>query len=321
MTGVLLSGEKGSGKTLLGKKLAVDLLTRNNQPIITVDFGVSGQMFASFLQRIGQPITLFFDEFEKIYNEESQNGLLSLLDGVYPVKMLAILTTNDNSRLSQPLLNRPGRIFYKIDYNGLDFSFVKDYVEENLANKENVNDFLRLATMVELNFDQMKALVEEMNRYDETVLEAVQMLNVDMESDYATFDLKALVLDGKNISADRFATTYLDTALSLDEDEDDDSNIQIGYWDPNPENLTGAEIYAKSEKVLKEHIYTVQNVFGYRCNFSSHEAVKGIPRVATLNKGAAKMSVRPNGMIDMVDSVSGVTISISRKKLSNRKGF
>ena len=107
VTGILLSGEKGSGKTLLGMKVALELLEMG-QPMIAVNIGISGDQFNIFLQKLGQPVTLFFDEFEKTYgSEESQNGLLTLLDGVYPIKMLAILTTNDSSKMTAPMIDRP----------------------------------------------------------------------------------------------------------------------------------------------------------------------------------------------------------------------
>ena len=119
VTGMLLTGEKGSGKTLLGKKVALDL-KEQGQPIIVVNIPISGDSFGIFLQKLGKPVTLFFDEFEKVYNHpEYQNGLLTILDGVYPIKMLAILTSNDSTKMISPLIDRPGRVYYKIDYKGL----------------------------------------------------------------------------------------------------------------------------------------------------------------------------------------------------------
>lgn len=333
VTGVLLSGDKGAGKTLLGKKLAKKLLDEEQQPILTVDFPVSGQDFASFLQRLGQPVTLFIDEFEKIYDEGSQNGLLSLLDGVYPIKMLCILTTNDSSALTDPLLNRPGRVYYKLDYDGLDFGFIKDYVTDTLANKEHLSDFLRLATMVELNFDQLKALVEEMNRYDEPVLDSIQMLNISMDSNYVSMDVKHLELNGEPIHHERLATTYIDTDLDF-EDDHENGVVQIGYWDDNPTGMSGQEFYNGVSIDNDEHphfnknvpvecrefdIYAYMSVFGHRLNIRSTEPMKGMPRIARMN--TVDMEVRPNGLIDMKDEERKVVLTVKKRSYSTRKSF
>jgi SpoVK/Ycf46/Vps4 family AAA+-type ATPase len=181
VTGVLLCGEKGSGKTLLGKKVALDLLAEG-QPIIVVNMAMAGDMFGTFLQRLKKPVTLFFDEFEKIYPPKSQEGLLTLLDGVYPFKGLAILTSNSSENMADALKNRPGRIFYSLTYDGLDYQFAEEYAAEKLKDKSKLEEVMRLVTLATINFDQLKALIEEMNRYNEGAVSAVQMLNIDVSA-------------------------------------------------------------------------------------------------------------------------------------------
>lgn len=65
-TGVLLSGTKGSGKTLLGKKLAID----SGLPIIIIDASYDDVDFLSFIlsSEFGD-VCIFIDEFEKLYDE------------------------------------------------------------------------------------------------------------------------------------------------------------------------------------------------------------------------------------------------------------
>ena len=198
-TGVLLGGEKGSGKTLLAKSISLSLLTMDI-PTIIINTNHCGEAFNTFIQTMEQPAVIIFDEFEKIYNAQEQEHVLTLLDGVYPTKKLFILTVNDKWRIDQHMRNRPGRIFYALEFDGLDKSFVQEYAEENLNNKGQVGSVVTVASLFEkFNFDMLKAIIEEMNRYGETAQEAIAMLNTKPEgSDYQTFDI-TLIRDGKEV--------------------------------------------------------------------------------------------------------------------------
>lgn len=181
-TGVLLAGEKGSGKTLLGKKISVELIGQEI-PTVIINTNHHGEAFNTFIQQMEQEAVIFFDEFEKIYNAEEQEQILTLLDGVYPTKKLFIITANDKWRIDQHMRNRPGRIFYALDFEGLSTEFVTEYATENLKNKAQVGSVVNVSTLFpHFNFDMLKALVEEMNRYDETAQEAIKLLNTKPEN-------------------------------------------------------------------------------------------------------------------------------------------
>jgi hypothetical protein len=201
-TGVMLSGEKGSGKTLLAKKLSLEGMERGF-PTIVINQPWAGETFNVFMQMIEQPVVVIFDEFEKVYPADEQEQLLTLLDGVYPSKKLYILTCNDRYRVNEHMRNRPGRIFYRIDYKGLSVDFIREYCEDNLDDKAHIDSLCRLSILfTAFNFDILKAMVEEMNRYKETPQEAMQMLNAKPElSDSATYEL-TLFINSKELSAD-----------------------------------------------------------------------------------------------------------------------
>lgn len=181
-TGVLLEGEKGSGKTLLAKYISYSS-SFEGIPTLLVNAQMFGSLFNSFIERIEQPVIVLIDEFEKIYERANQEQLLTLLDGTVVGKKLFILTVNDKYATSTYLHNRPGRIFYSKTFTGLDPVFITEYVEDNLLNKENIAGVIRLTKAFNnFNFDMLKALIEEMNRYNETAVEAIQFLNISMNS-------------------------------------------------------------------------------------------------------------------------------------------
>ena len=198
-TGVMLTGEKGSGKTLLTKKIALQAAAEGI-PTILINQPWCGDAFNSFIQTIEQPCVVLFDEFEKVYDKDEQEAILTLLDGVYPSKKLFLLTCNDKWRVDHHMRNRPGRIFYMIDFKGLDVEFVREYCEDNLLNKDHINAVCNISTIFgQFNFDMLKAMVEDMNRYGETPQEVITILNAKPEfSSEVNFEVN-LQIDGLDV--------------------------------------------------------------------------------------------------------------------------
>jgi hypothetical protein len=189
---------------LLAKNLAIEAAKRLSIPCIVINAPWVGDKFNAFMQMIEQPCMVLFDEFEKVYDAEDQEKALTLLDGVFPSKKLFVLTCNDKWRIDSHMRNRPGRLFYMLDYKGLDANFIMEYCNDNLKPEllKHAEKLCQIASLfAQFNFDMLKATVEEMNRYDEAPEDALRMLNVKPEFDSGNKFSMKVIKDGEEVKA------------------------------------------------------------------------------------------------------------------------
>lgn len=198
-TGVLLEGLKGSGKTLTTKLISHKLITDGIPTIIVANEFVD-DTFIKLIKDINQECVIIFDEFEKVYEKENQQSLLSLLDGLFNSKKLFLFTVNDTYKLDSFLLNRTGRIHYRFSFKGLEEDFVLEYCQENLNNKSEIQKVLNLVKMYDtFSFDNLQSLVWEMNTYNEAANIAIENLNVEDVSSSHQYDIIYMAHNGKEI--------------------------------------------------------------------------------------------------------------------------
>ena len=236
-TGVLLTGEKGSGKTMLAKLISQEAAAQGISTLV-INSPFNGDNFNTFIQSVDEPTIVIFDEFEKVFDDEQQEAILTLLDGVYPTKKLFILTVNNKWEVNSHMQNRPGRIFYMIEFKGLDAEFIEQYCNDNLINKEHIPQICRLTLVFEsFNFDMLKGLVEELNRYNETPAMAMEMLNVKPHDVSSTRHAVEIFVKGKKLESGFWPRQIRGNPLTQEElefnfdvitaDEDNSENIEF----------------------------------------------------------------------------------------------
>lgn len=199
-TTIVLEGYKGTGKTLLAKKLCVDFVNNGGVCILQSD-AYTGDGYKGFLQKISQQKIVFIDEFDKVYNETPLvNDMLTLLDGMYPMHTLFIMTMNADSRGSryEYFHNRPGRVYYNLKFGSITESAIREYAADNLINKPRVEEMIEyIGRFSMFNMDMLTVLTNEVNKSEGTdisIREMGEFLNIKptISYDEVRLEYKAL---------------------------------------------------------------------------------------------------------------------------------
>lgn len=182
--GVILSGDKGIGKSLFAKLLAIKAMEQGI-PLVVVDRYYSG--IASYLEAIDQEAMFLFDEFDKTFGEvqsqdgeaSPQTGLLSLFDGISGGKKLFVITCNELHRLNEYLVNRPGRFHYHFRFEYPSASEIREYMTDKIPADRygEIDEIISFSTKVNLNYDCLRAIAFEICA-GESFKTAIQDLNI-----------------------------------------------------------------------------------------------------------------------------------------------
>lgn len=185
--GILLTGKKGSGKTLLTMTISNELIEKYNLPVITINDSFKGESFLKFINSLGECV-LIFDEFSKTYrssNEEGERGtesLLGLFDGPMASKKLIFLTENKKYSVSDYYMGRPGRIYYHFEYPKLDYSVIEDYYKDIQIPQNVIKEIQKYYPEIfDFSFDVLEAITKEWLLYQEPIEELVKGLNISLE--------------------------------------------------------------------------------------------------------------------------------------------
>jgi hypothetical protein len=188
--GVLLTGNKGQGKSVTAKLICKDL----NLPVIIINKAIPSNIgFIKFLREIKQDYILFIDEFEKLFNSysyaeeggrvpnHSQESFLSLMDGALTSsnKTLFLMTTNDD--VNSFLINRPSRIKFLKEYDELSEELFELIVEDKLINKEFKKDLQEHVSFLNLNVDLLINIVNDINLLNKPFSEFANLYNYRFE--------------------------------------------------------------------------------------------------------------------------------------------
>jgi DNA-directed RNA polymerase subunit F len=190
--GILLNGLKGTGKTVTAKNICNEL----DQPVILISRYIEGG--SSFVNTIPQNITVFVDEYEKVYEESKE--FLTIMDGSMnsAFRRVFILTTNTLS-IDQNFIDRPSRIRYLQTFNDLSPEVVEEIVDDLLINKELKDDCIKfIATLKIITVDIVKSILSEVNMFNESPFDFKDMFNITVNT--GTYNVIMTTVSGEFVA-------------------------------------------------------------------------------------------------------------------------
>lgn len=246
--GILLSGVKGTGKSVTAKLLCNNL----HLPVIMIDFAHDD--IDIFLSEIEQDCVVLIDEYEKIF--EKSHMLLSIMDGVAMsnYRRTFILTTNDG-HINENMLNRPSRIRYTKKYGNLELAVIEEIISDILKYPEHKQDLIEtLQSFSIVTIDLVVSIINEINIHNEPVSHFADIFNVEFSSKrydaydstgqkivaFFQFDYKRDIVARPNnwINYDIYSKTQDDDSLYLGELKRVDNGIYIFEKDEKEIRLT-----------------------------------------------------------------------------------
>lgn len=219
--GVILSGDKGIGKSLFSKCLGLKA-RKKGIPVILVNEYHEG--IANFLEEIEQTVMILFDEYDKTFDEKKHNcqaEMLSLFDGVSAGKKLFVITCNEIQSLSQYLINRPGRFHYHFRFLYPTADEIRDYMEDKLDKQyyDEIENVIAFSVRMNLNYDCLRSIAFELNNRLK-FQQAINDLNIIRISQYKNIKIivefeNQATLSGKIKEWQLYDNTITDMSIYL----------------------------------------------------------------------------------------------------------
>lgn len=185
--GILLSGVKGTGKTVTAE-LICNIL---ELPVIMVSFATGG--LPDFINNLPDDVVIFFDEYEKLHKSakprfddddnpisDMDDYLLSVMDGSLNTsrRKVFILTTND-AWINKNMLQRPGRIRYYKTFGDLSLAVITEIIDDMLEDKSFRESLIDTISQLEIiTIDIVKSMVIEVNIHKEKPEAFLSFFNV-----------------------------------------------------------------------------------------------------------------------------------------------
>lgn len=276
--GVLLIGSQGSGKSLTGNILS-NIAIDNGLPVIMVSEIHVDHTLIAYLSNLKNCV-LYIDEFGKMMYSSEQNNLLTMLSDPINTKKIIILTENFTHNINTHILNRPGRIRYRYDFNKLEKEDLLEYLNDQKVEEEFQRELVEIYVSAKVfSFDILTAIIKEHKQYpNDSLKHLLNVLNVKIIATplcWKVVEVKKEISKGKYedqiftcnsglLKSSTFKDNYPFTVyINLYKDDEDASNNEKKYETISISNERGDENYKivsldNNTVVLKRKNYLIK---------------------------------------------------------------
>lgn len=210
----MLTGAKGSGKSLLAHVFSNRAIKELDKPVIIVDNhfdNPNGLM--KFLYDLGDCVFIF-DEFAKKMDEH-QDTFLDFFSGTYKIPRAIFVIENSLHKINEFMLDRPGRVRWSFSYGKLPLQVVKEVCDAREVNEKAKRHICEYAARaITIGMDNLNTIIDEVQLSDDSVNTAsgfkalVGMLNIPSNSSMS-YKLLSFKYKNEDYPADGIASDQI----------------------------------------------------------------------------------------------------------------
>lgn len=245
---ILCTGKKGLGKTTTSNEIC-NTLIKDGIPIIEIKYIDVTTNLIEFLSNF-RNCAIYIDEFGKIFNNDYQEKMLTLLNKNDEYYNVFILGENELYKISNFLLDRMERIRYHVRHDRISKDDLDEYAKDNGMSNDIITNLARInGKSSVISYDTLEVVAEEHKLFPELPFEelveimncqgiigvsVVEVLDIQIESDtmfiekYALTEWSSKVKESSFIDGTKLTITLTIGVVKEDEKEEVKTNPMPG---------------------------------------------------------------------------------------------